>query len=173
MCSEKRHSLSKISLPNLVISDIKENGYIRLKFQGDSGMKKWIFALMIIFVIILISFCSRDENKFTVQEKLKNDTYRVIAYKEKIDEKNVQIIKETMKEGNWKKSVIKLKKNPSDYIFYFNYDKEEGGIPVYHLWLTVNPLEVKVYSERMEMQLEGEEAKRLIETILDVEFNRE
>ena len=86
-------------------------------------MKKWILALIIIFVIILITFCSRDENKFTVQEKLKKDTYRVIAYKEKIDEKNVQIIKETMKEGNWKKSAIDLRENPSDYIFYFNYEK--------------------------------------------------
>lgn len=136
-------------------------------------MKKWIFALIIIFVIILITFCSRDENKITVQEKLKKDTYRVIAYKEKIDEKNVQIIKGTMKEGQWKKSAIDLGENPSDYIFYFNYDKEEGVIPVYHLWLTVNPLKVKVYSEKKEMQLEGEEAKQLIKTILDVKFNRE
>ena len=136
-------------------------------------MKKWILALIIIFVIILITFCSRDENKFTVQEKLKKDTYRVIAYKEKIDEKNIQIIKETMKEGNWKKSAVDLRENPSDYIFYFNYDREEGVIPVYHLWLTVNPLKVKVYSEKKEMHLEGKEAKRLIKTILDVKFNRE
>ena len=136
-------------------------------------MKKWIFAFVIILVIILISLWSRNENKFTVQEKLNNDKYQFIAYKEKIGKKNTQFIKETMREGNWKKSTIELLKNPSDYIFYFNYDREDGVVPVYHLWLTVNPLMVTVYSEKMEMQLEGEEARKLLKTVLDVEFNRE
>jgi len=136
-------------------------------------MKKWILASVIILVIILISFWSRNENKFTVQEKLKNDKYQFIAYKEKIGEENAQFIKETMREGNWKKSTIKLIKNPSDYIFYFNYDREDGVVPVYHVWLTVNPLKVTVYSEKMEIQLEGEKARQLIKAVLDVEFNRE
>ena len=127
---------------------------------------------MIILVIILISFCSRDDSKLTVQKKLEKDKYQFIAYKEKIDKKNAQIIKETMREGNWKKSTIELKNDPSDYIFYFNYDRKENMIPVYHLWLTSNPLKVKVYSEEMEMRLEGEEAERLMETVLNVDFNK-
>lgn len=135
-------------------------------------MKKWIFAFIIIFVIVLLSLCGRHENKFTVQEKLKNNNYQYIAYKEKMNEKSAQIIKKGVQGGKWKKSKISLKKNPSDYIFYFNYDREERRVPVYHLWLKVNPLKVTIYSEKMEMQLEGEEAKQLVERVLDVEFNR-
>ena len=84
-------------------------------------MKKWIFAFIIIFFIFLLSYCGRDENKLTVQEKLKGSKkYHYIAYKEKINEKDAKAIKKELQNGDWKKSKIKLKKNPSDYIFYFN-----------------------------------------------------
>ena len=133
-------------------------------------MKKWIFAFIIIFIILLISFFGRNENKFTVQEELKKGKYQYIAYKEKIDEEKATAIKSEIQNGDWKKSKIKLKKNPSDYIFYFNEDREDGAVDVYHLWLKVDPLRVTVYSEKQEMKLEGEEAKQLVENVLDVEY---
>ena len=135
-------------------------------------MKKWIFAFIIIFIIIILSFCGRNENKFTVQEKLKNNNYQYIAYKEKINQESAQIIKKGVRGGDWKKSEIDLDENPSDYIFYFNYERDEGAVSVYHLWLKVNPLKVTIYSEKMEMQLEGEKAKQFVERVLDVKFNR-
>ena len=134
-------------------------------------MKKWIFAFIIIFFIFLLSYCGRDENKLTVQEKLKGSKkYHYIAYKEKINEKDAKAIKKELQNGDWKKSKIKLKKNPSDYIFYFNEDREDGAVNVYHLWMKVDPLRVTVYSEKKEMKLEGKEAKQLAENVLDVEF---
>ena len=135
-------------------------------------MKKWIFTFIIIFLIFSVSYFVRTENKLTVQEKHGKANYQYVAYKEKIDEENAKAIKKELRKGDWKNSKIKLNKKPSDYIFYFNEPKEDGDASVYHIWLKADPLQVKVYSGKKEMKLEGEAAETLVKNVLDVEYYR-
>ncbi|MBT2602116.1 hypothetical protein J7E55_03450 [Bacillus sp. ISL-53] len=87
--------------------------------------------------ITLASGCTTKQEHISVQ-KYEGKHYKFEAYKEKIELGKTEKTKEIIKNANWEEFALEKDHPKADFIFYFNDQKNEGGISVYYAWVNTD-----------------------------------
>ena len=74
--------------------------------------------MIIICLFGLLAGCTFNENQITIQKKERKEEYRIVAYKNKIDDTTAVNIQEMLNSDEWVKGGKQQQK--PDYKFYFN-----------------------------------------------------
>ncbi|MDM5310496.1 hypothetical protein [Peribacillus frigoritolerans] len=125
--------------------------------------RKPLLVGLCLLSITLASGCTTKQEHISVQ-KYEGKHYKFEAYKEKIEMAKTEKTKEIVKNADWEEFALEKDHSKADFIFYFNDEKNEGGISVYYAWVNTdeNIVELTKDEHSQYVQLNRKDSKIIL-----------